>query len=136
MSNFNFDKAEEFVIRHEQSATISEGIPIFTLLDIELIKINPKDLDQSFKTLFDSFAEVGSTTFIRFKSEALFITQGDQDEPIGYLYKSGNTFSKVPHLTELYEILESKGLNRHWKMVELKKIENDIDELPISNTNK
>lgn len=131
MSNFNFDKAQEYATRHEQSAAISGGIPIFTLLDMEFIKTNTKDVDESFKTLIYSFAELGSTTFIRFKSEALFITQGDQDEPVGYLYKSGNTLSKVPHLTELYQILESKELNRHWKMVELKKIQNDQNEVTI-----
>lgn len=135
MSNFDFDKAQQFVIRHEQSASSSKGTPIFTLLDIEFIKTNNKNLDDSFKTLIHSFAELGSTSFIRFKSEALFITQGDQDKPVGYLYKSGNTFSKLPDLTELYEILGSNELDRYWKIIELKKIEEDQDELPIRSPN-
>lgn len=128
MSNFDFDKAQQFVIRHEQSASSSKGTPIFTLLDMEFIKTNNKDLDVSIKTLIHSFAELSSTSFIRFKSDALFITQGDQDELVGYLYKSGYTFSKVPDLTEWYEILGSNELDRYWKIVELKKIENDQDE--------
>lgn len=120
MKELDLEKAKAFISRVDDSTSSTEDLPVIAGFDISFLSVaKVDDLADSHQTLVHHFSDLKVKTFLRYRNEALFITEGNQDIVRGYILPATRIYPALPTLQDHYHILNAVSVENESQFVEL-----------------